>query len=206
VLPVHREAFVGPIPDVVGMEPVSPFVAYVERKLFIHNASHATLGYLGYQRGYEYGYATLADRWVRVRLDQALDEASRALVAEHGFAADDLAGYVQDVLHRYANRALADPVSRLARDPLRKLAPADRLVGAARLAEKHDIEPAGLAWGIAAALAYDNEQDVHAVELQQRLAQEGLDAVLQQVCGIEAGDDLATLVRRRYRELAGPDL
>jgi 2-oxoisovalerate dehydrogenase E1 component len=57
---------------------------------------------------------------------------------------------------RFANRALADPVSRLARDPLRKLAPGDRLVGAARLVERHGIRPEGLSWGIAAALAYEN--------------------------------------------------
>jgi mannitol-1-phosphate 5-dehydrogenase len=52
VLPVDREAFVGDIPQVVGMEPVVPFTAYVERKLYIHNAAHAMLGYLGYRRGY----------------------------------------------------------------------------------------------------------------------------------------------------------
>lgn len=201
VLPVDREAFVGDIPQVVGMEPVAPFTAYAERKLYIHNAAHAMLGYLGYCRGYVYGYEALDDPWVRLRLDQALDEAGRALVAEHGFDPQALQEHVQDLLARFGNRALADPISRLARDPLRKLDPGDRLVGAARLAERHDIRPEGLAWGIAAALAYDNPHDTHAVELQTRLAQEGLGGILHHVCDIQENEPLADLVRSRYRML-----
>jgi len=201
VLPVDREAFVGDIPQVVGMETVTPFTAYVERKLYIHNAAHAMLGYLGYCRGYAYGYEALDDPWVRPLLDQALDEAGRALVAEHGFDPQALQEHVQDILARFANRALADPIGRLARDPLRKLAPGDRLVGAARLAERHAIRPEGLAWGIAAALAYDNPDDTHAMELQTRLAQEGLGGILGYVCDIREDEPLADLVCRRYRML-----
>ncbi|MGQ9502252.1 MAG: mannitol dehydrogenase, partial [Anaerolineae bacterium] len=59
VLPVDRDAFVGPLPEVVGMYAVSPFVAYTDRKLYIHNAGHAMLGYLGYRLGYTYGYEAL---------------------------------------------------------------------------------------------------------------------------------------------------
>jgi mannitol-1-phosphate 5-dehydrogenase len=33
VLPVDRDAFGGPVPDIVGMHPVTPFTASVERKL-----------------------------------------------------------------------------------------------------------------------------------------------------------------------------
>jgi mannitol-1-phosphate 5-dehydrogenase len=201
VLPVDRQAFVGDIPQVVGMEPVVPFTAYVERKLYLHNAAHAMLGYLGYRRGYVYGYEALDDPWVRPLLDQALDESRRALVAEHGFDLQTLQEHVREILVRLANRVLADPISRLARDPLRKLAPGDRLVGAARLAERHGIRPQGLAWGIAAALAYDDPDDTHAVELQTRLAREGLGGILHHVCGIEEGEPLAGLVRSRYRVL-----
>ncbi len=60
-LPVDRDAFVGPVPDVVGMVPFAPFEFFTERKLYVHNAGHATLGYLGYLKGYAYGYEALAD-------------------------------------------------------------------------------------------------------------------------------------------------
>jgi mannitol-1-phosphate 5-dehydrogenase len=198
VLPVDREAFVGQIPYVVGMEPVVPIEAYVARKLYVHNAGHATLGYLGYWQGHTYGYEALGDPWVKQRLCCALDEAGRALVAEYGFEPVSFQEHIDYMLVRFANRALSDPISRLCRDPLRKLAPNDRLVGAARLAERHSIQPIGLAWGIAAALGYDYAEDPHAVALQAKLAQEGLEATLQSVCGIQGDEPLAALVRAHY--------
>jgi mannitol-1-phosphate 5-dehydrogenase len=201
VLPVDRESFVGLIPSVVGMEAVTPFVAYTERKLYIHNAAHAILGYLGYQRRHTYGYEALEDAWIRARLDRALSESGRALIAEHGFDGDAMGAHIQDLLARFANRALADPVDRLARDPVRKLSPSDRLVGAARLAEKHGVEPMGLAWGVAGALAYDNSEDEHAVRLQGRITDQGLDRVMEELCGLEEHETLAALVRERYDAL-----
>lgn len=201
VLPVDREAFVGAVPAVVGMEPVTPFLAYTERKLYVHNAAHAMLGYLGYQEGLEFGFEALEHPWIRARLDRALAESGRALIAEHGFDAQEMSEHIHDLLARFANRALADPVDRLARDPLRKLRPDDRLVGAARLAEKHGIEPMGLAWGIAGALAYDNPGDDHAATLQARIGDEGLNDVMRGLCGISEAEALAVLVCERYEAL-----
>ena len=200
-LPADREAFVGDIPHVVGLEPVAPFNAYVDRKLYVHNAAHAILGYLGYHCGHEYSYEALGDPEIRTVLDQALDEVGRALVGEHGFESRALQEHIQDLLARFGNRSLADPVSRLARDPLRKLAPNDRLVGAARLAEKHAVQPEGLAWGIAAALTYDDPRDAHAAELQGRLAKEGLAETMRLVCGIQPGEPLANMIHDRCRGL-----
>ncbi len=201
VLPVDREAFVGEIPDVVGMVAVSPFEAYTARKLFIHNASHAILGYLGAHRGWEYGYEALDDDWIRSRMEQALAESAWALARAFEFEPVALQEHIAYLLLRYANRALADPVRRLARDPLRKLAPQDRLVGAARLAEAHGITPEGLAWGIGGALRYADPDDPHAVVLQQRIAEEGLEATLLSVCGIRADEQLGKLVLARFYEL-----
>ena len=201
VLPVDREAFVGTIPKIVGMYPVARFTAYVERKLYIHNAGHCMVGYLGYRRGYQYGDQAVRDPLVDALVTQALDESSQALAAEHGLDPVALAENIQDLLNRFGNRALGDPISRLARDPLRKLAANDRLVGAARLAQKHGILPQGLSWGIAAALAYDDPADPHAAQLQAMLAGQGIDRVLQDVCGIQPDEPLAEMVREKHRLL-----
>ena len=60
-LPVDHDGFIGAPPPIVGMIPFSPFAFFTDRKLYIHNAGHAVLGYLGYLAGYEYGYESLAD-------------------------------------------------------------------------------------------------------------------------------------------------
>ena len=81
------------------------------------------------------------------------------------------------------------------------MSPSDRLVGAARLAQKHGIEALGLAWGIAGALAYDNAEDDHAVALQKRVEAEGLEGAMERLCGIAEDEPLAKLVRERYDTL-----
>jgi mannitol-1-phosphate 5-dehydrogenase len=147
------------------------------------------------------GYEALEDPVVRPLLEEALDEGVRGIVARYGAAEGWLREHVRDLLQRFANRALADPVLRLARDPLRKLAPEDRLVGAARLAEAAGVAPRALAWAIAGALAFDAPQDALAQALQQRLAAEGVAAVLAAVCAIQPQEPLGRLVLERYTRL-----
>ena len=200
-LPVDRGGFVGPVPKIVGLEPCDNFAAYTARKLYIHNCGHAMLGYLGYLRGHTFGYQALEDAVIHPLLESALAESRDGIVTAHGVEATWLEVYIADITRRFANRALGDTVFRLARDPLRKLGPEDRLVGAARLAEKTGVTPEALSWGIAAGYCFDDANDPMAVALQQRIAAEGLDAVLADVSGIEADEPLAALVRERLRRL-----
>ncbi len=201
VLPVDRAAWVGPLPPIVGLEPAEAFPVYTARKLYLHNAGHALLGYLGYRRGYALGYQALDDPVIRPILAAALDEALRGIVARYEADEAWLRAHVADLLARFANRALADPVTRLARDPLRKLAPSDRLVGAARIAGYAGLVPVNLAWGIAGALAYDEASDPRAVELQGRIAAEGVERVLADVCAIRPEEPLGVATLVRYRLL-----
>jgi len=202
-LPVDRAAFVGAIPEVVGMQAVSDFAVYTARKLYLHNAGHAILGYLGYKKGLTLGYEALEDADIRPILDGALDESVRGIAAHYGTEESWLREHVADLLRRFANRALADPVKRLARDPLRKLAPEDRLVGAARVARYGGIVPVNLAWGIAGALAYDEPTDSMAVRLQEQIAAQGVARVLGSVCEIAPSEGLGVAVLTRYDMLMG---
>ena len=97
-------------------------------------------------------------------------------------------------MRRFANKALGDTVARVAADPLRKLRPNDRLVGAATLCLKHGITPTALARVIAAALMYDDSSDSAAMELQSKRKQQGDAAVLAEVSGVTVGSPLGGLV------------
>jgi mannitol-1-phosphate 5-dehydrogenase len=201
VLPVDKKSLKGPVPDIVGLEAREDFAAWVDRKLYLHNAGHAMLGYLGYQKGLAYGYEALADPQIHALLGQALDEAAEGLVRKHGFDLDALRAHVGDLVERFANRALGDTVFRLARDPARKLSPDDRLVGGARLAEKAGRTPKALSWGIAAGYRFDHPDDPLAMALQERISVEGIEATLTDVSGIEREEPLASLVLERYHRL-----
>ncbi len=193
-LPVDAHAVVGELPLLVGIEPVENFEAIVERKLYTHNCAHAVLGYLGHAAGYVYGYEALQDIRIASLLRAVLAESSAALVARHGFSPETQAAHVADLLERFTNAHLGDTCVRLARDPIRKLAPDDRLVGAARLCEAQGIAPRALAWAIAAALRYDAPHDPSAPELQRMLREQGRELTLRKVCGIAPHEPLAILI------------
>ncbi len=199
-LPVNRPRFVGPLPPVMGLQPVDNFQAYIERKLYLHNCGHAILGYLGYARGHTFDYQALTDPEIYRVLAGAFEEAKLGLCAAHGFAEADLDGHIASLVRRFNNRALTDTVSRLARDPLRKLGPQERLVGAARRAEQAGVVPRHLSLGIAAAYRYDAADDPLAVALQARIAAEGLEVVMQAVSAIEPDSPLGRLVREQVAQ------
>ncbi len=202
-LPVDKEGFVGPIPGVVGLEACDRFAAYVARKLYIHNGGHAVLAYLGYRRGLIYGYEALADPVVRPVLEAAWIEAREGIAGAYQVSPRWLEAHADDLRRRFANRALGDTIIRLARDPLRKLAPDDRLVGAARLAERAGVEPRALAWAIAAGYCFDSTEDPIAQHLQEQIAQDGLPATLQAVSQIEPQEPLGQAVLGNHGRLRG---
>ncbi len=203
-LPVDADAWVGSTPTsrFVGFEAVSPFEAYVERKLFTHNCAHAVLGYLGYAAGHEFGYEALHDPRIEPLLRAVLEETGLALVRKHGLDAAQHSEHVADLLRRFDNKELGDTCRRLARDPLRKLAPGDRIVGAARCCESQQVSPTALSWAIAAALRYDDADDPSAVELQKLLRTDGRDAAMKQVCDIAPNEPLARLIDEAVEAVA----
>ncbi|MGQ9488753.1 MAG: mannitol-1-phosphate 5-dehydrogenase [Armatimonadota bacterium] len=183
-LPVDAKAIKGEVPPIVGLEPVQNFLGHVERKLFVHNAAHAIIGYLGWIKGYTYVHEALADEQIRALLDEAMQEVSEALIRKHGFTREEMQEYLSDLYHRFENTALGDTIARVTRDPERKLRPDDRLVGAVRLLLNSGLEPAGFCTAIAAALLYDNPEDVSAVALQRRIEEEGVSTVLEKLTKI----------------------
>jgi len=192
---VDRRALRGPVPDVPDLHLVENFDAYHQRKLMVHNMSHAVCAYLGYRAGHTLIWQALDDPAIETEVRGAMAETGRALVARFGFDPNEMRAYEANLLARYRNRALADQVVRVAADPLRKLGHADRLIGAARLCLQEGVDPEHVVRGIRAALAYDYPDDPSAVRLQQMLAEDGRAHVLREVCGLKDNDPLFERLR-----------
>lgn len=200
-LPVNAKAVKGKLPSIVGVEPVENFVGYVERKIFVHNAAHAILGYLGWLKGYTYVHEAMADEQIRSMLDESMQEVSEALIRKHGFTREQMQEHLLDLYHRFENAALGDTIARVARDPERKLRPDDRLVGAVNLLVDNGLEPKGFCMAIAAALLYNNPQDVSAVALHRRIEQEGVSTVLEKLTGITPDMPMHQCILSAYAQL-----
>lgn len=193
-LPVDREAFKGPVPELVNLLPKKDFGAYVERKLFVHNLSHATAAYLGYLRGHTYVWQSMEDGKVVAAMMAATSESCEGLARKWGLALADLEAHAEDLARRYRNKALGDQVRRIAADPVRKLGPKDRLIGAGQMCLEQGIVPEHIAFAAAAAIRYDHPDDGAAGLLQSIRARGGTEGVLQEICGLELASELAQLI------------
>ena len=154
VLPIDRGAIKGKWVDVKNIVPYSPFHYYIERKLYIHNMGHAVTAYLGeYFFGDEYIYQSVGRPEVKLIAEEAMIESAMALSKKYGVEFSPIMDHVWDLLRRFGNRALGDTCARVGADVPRKLAAADRLIGAASNALSQGIVPVNVCIGAAAALA-----------------------------------------------------
>ncbi|NHB84549.1 hypothetical protein G7085_07810 [Tessaracoccus sp. HDW20] len=78
----------------------------------------------------------------------AMVEAASALSLRYGQALGPLLDHVDDLLARFGNRGLGDTTARVGRDPVRKMQPGDRLLGAYLLCRAEGIAPRHVSLGV----------------------------------------------------------
>lgn len=189
-------------PPIEGLYPVRNFEAEVERKLYMYNLGHAALAYAGYLRGLTYIHESFDDPDILTLFQQCLSETDRALQKRfpEDLDAHSLAETRQDIELRFSNPMILDTIRRIARDPIRKLGPEDRLVGSAKLCLSQGIFPEYIAIACAAALCYDEPDDAAAVKLQHKIRQSGVEATLHQISSLDPETEFAkTIIRHYYR-------
>lgn len=196
---VDRLGFRREVPALAGLKPVNNIAAWVDRKLFLHNMSHAALAYLGYQANPALIYC-----WQAMELPAVVDAVRAALLQSAAalnraypddLPQEELAAHADDLLNRYRNRALGDTLHRVGRDLGRKLAREDRLIGACLLAAKHGLPFDSLVPPIRAALKFAAPDEQGRVgEADQRIlqavAERGPRAVLCEIAGLDAGQSM----------------
>lgn len=197
-LPVDSLGFKGPIPDLVGLKPFTPFDFYIKRKLFLHNMGHAICAYLGWEKQYQYISEAIRDQVIYNKTKSAMELIVQALAKEYPqIPVKEIEANKDDLLYRFHNRALKDTIERVAKDPIRKLQPNDRLVGAARYCLDSGIRPDEIVEGIAAALKYDNPNDPAAVKIQDDISKFGMDYVLENVLKLDRGSELWDMLKSK---------
>jgi mannitol-1-phosphate 5-dehydrogenase len=199
---VERGGLVAPLPPLPGMTLVDDYTAAVRAKLYIFSAGHATAAYLGHLGGYRYIHTALRDSRIRAVVVGAMTEGRRGILMHYGLGYAGRAGALRAIARRFENADLKDPVVRVGRDPLRKLAPADRLVGAARLAMAAGVVPSNLCTAAAAALCFTAAGDASAARLRAALERDGAERTLTQVTGLPAGDPLLERIVEEWQRVS----
>ena len=198
---VERSGFCGAVPEIKGMTPVDNLLAYVERKLFTLNTGHATAAYLGKLKGISTIGDCVADPAVLEVVKGAMQQSGEALVRKFGFDREAHLAYIDKILRRFSNPYLRDECDRVGREPIRKLAPNDRLILPMMTAKSFGLPYDKLLLAIGAALRFDNPQDPQSVELLQAVKTEGLEATIVKYTGIAASDPLIKEIADAYAKV-----
>lgn len=207
-IPYDADAARGPMPAIPGLKPYHDFRRMDERKLFTHNLLHAAIGYAAHLRGIERVTQVGREPDIMDLVTRATNESVQGLARQYAgrdaaFSVGRLSDLRDEMLRRTLNALFDDSVTRLTRSPIRKLAPNERMVGAALLAEEHGVEPCAIATVIAHALHYDDPDDPESVEVQQRLHEQGVERVLVETCGLGPTSKTYDLVLQCFRQAAG---
>ena len=198
---VERASIKGDL-QMEGMNLADNLIAYIERKLFTLNTGHAITAYLGKLKGLSTIADSIADEEIYTVVKAAMQESGEGLVAKYGFDHDAHFAYIDKIIGRFRNPHLQDDVTRVGREPLRKLSANDRLIKPTMTAIEHGFATPNLVLGIGAALHYNNPEDPQSVQLQQAIAENGVAKALEQFSGISADDALAAQILEAYNTVA----
>jgi mannitol-1-phosphate 5-dehydrogenase len=182
---VERSGIKGDFNGLAGMEIVDKLEPYLERKLFGFNGPHCITACLGCVKGHDTIRNAIEDPEILATVQGVMAECSAMLCKRHGFAPEAMAAYSASAINRFRNPYLVDEVKRVAREPLRKLAPSDRLIGPMKHAIEYGLPVDNYAVGVAACMLYDNPEDPQSVQLQALIAEKGVVAALTEITGVD---------------------
>ena len=203
---VEQASFVGEVPQIAGMNLADNLLAYVERKLFTLNTGHAITAYTGCMKGLKTIDQSIADPQIYEIVKAAMQQSGLGLVAKHGFDKEAHFKYIDKIISRFKNPYLKNPylkddVTRVGREPLRKLSAADRLINPTLTAQRAGVETPDLLLGIGAALHYNNPEDPQSVTMQARIAEVGLKAAVAEFASLEADAPILDQIVAAYNEV-----
>ena len=186
-------------PNIAGIELVPHVSSKLDQKLFTLNMAHAIVAYFGLIHGYHFIHEAVEDKEILKLVVGALREVEDVIVQNHPtIGREEQIIYAAKIIDRFGNPYLEDELSRVAREPRRKLGSNERLVmPALRYLEKGGIPPY-LAAGIASGFHFHDEKDPQAKEMTAEISARGLTAVIAEVSGLKEGHPLTRTVEADY--------
>lgn len=169
-------------------------------KLYLHNTPHCITAYLGALMRMTYVHEAMVPPQAAQLVEGAMGEMLQALKLQWDIPHEFLDWYAQKELARFRNRLLFDPVSRVAREPLRKLELHGRLIGAAQMCLTLGVLPQNLLKGIVGALLYEdvNDPDNHIGLMRESLDSQDFN---RYVLGLRTGEPLDLMLRKKIGPL-----
>lgn len=198
---VEATAVVGEKTAIKGVTYVDNLKAYIERKLFAVNATHAAIAYLGYLRGKKTIYEATQDKKIMQIVKEVTRETGILLAKKYNFDLRTHQNYIEMIIQRFSSKYISDDIIRVARSPIRKIGKHERLVAPAKQLLSYGIEPQALSMVIAAVLYFKNEQDEEAKELQLFIKEHNVQETLEKYSGLTKSNKLTQMILKKYDKL-----
>ena len=180
-LQCNAELLQGYVPEVASVKPIANFADFLTRKLYTYNAASCVIAYVGALLGYtDYGEAA-NDPIILALLDKNYAATNAAMCKAFGYEEQEQREFAALSKAKFCDRTIVDTVARNAREPHRKLADGERIIGAAKLLMDCGMDASVLALTAAAALLYEDPGDKtwSAMKAENTAAQ-----FLQTLCGL----------------------
>jgi mannitol-1-phosphate 5-dehydrogenase len=195
-LPLDKDAFIGPIPEVKGFDPKSNFSNEVVRKLYTFNGTNGPIAYIGWANGHRILHeAALAYPEL---FKQIQEEATFGLIHELGVDEKEQRKFMALAMEKYTDTTLNDQIERNANDSRRKVSKEERLLGPALLCLKHGKTPYAYAKAIAAAYYYNGSIDEGTQEVQRTVNESGIEEAMKIYSSIDGSCPLYNLILTSY--------
>lgn len=169
-------------------------------KLFLHNTPHCIAAYLGALIGVKYVHEAMQCGQINEIVNGAMNEMLTALKLKWVIPHDFLEWYAGKEIRRFSNTLLFDPVSRVSREPLRKLNVEGRLIGAAQICLAQGFVPNNILKGIVSAIIFDNEEDADRPLLyMQKIFHPSI--LLTYIIGLRKGEVLEIVLEEQFASI-----
>lgn len=198
---VEKAALKGEIPNIEGMNLADNLMAYIQRKLFTLNTGHCITAYMGVLAGHKTIDEAIADPKIYDLVHAAMIQSGDGLIQKFGFDKEAHYQYIEKIIKRFKNPYLQDDVTRVGREPLRKLSASDRLVSPLSTAMEYQLPVDKLIQGIGAALHYNNPEDSQSVEMQDLIQSKGVTAAFSEISGLK-DESVLEQVKNAYDAMA----
>lgn len=190
---------------ITGAEYVDNLEAVLKRKIYLVNCWLAITSYIGYTKGYKMVDEALRDEDIQKIVRKAVIESAAGLERKFGFSNDEMNDYINDMIIKryddYNQEGINDPVARVARQPIRKVSPDDRIMGPAYIAAEYNLPNEHLLYGAAYVFKYDNPEDDEAVKLQEYIKIHGIETAIEKFSGLKQGSEMFQLVLNYYNSI-----
>lgn len=197
-LQCNADLLEGFVPSVKSMKPIEKFSDFLTRKLYTYNAASCVIAYLGWTKGYT-NYADAAnDEEILAMLDYNYKITNKVLCMEFGYDEADQEEFALLSKKKFCDRTIVDTVSRNARDPQRKLAAAERIMGPIRLMLKYGEDSSVLEKTAAAAILYQTDPDDAWTKIQMQKSEE---QILEKICGVDLDEPLFADIMKYVKEI-----